>query len=125
MSAWPDLRIEPAPTRAWWHLSRTGLLFGAAYFLTSMAPSLLPRTWYYQGLVSGLCAAAGYALGVLVAWVVRGVARLVDLHVLVSGSARRGLLLAAPVVGAVVVLYLTVANVRSQARTAAVVRLTA
>src|SRR5215203_1927806 len=123
----PDMaaqRIDPRAGRAWWHLSRTGLLFGAAYFLTSTAPSLLPRTWYSQGLVSGLCAAAGYALGVLVAWVVRGLARVVDLHVMVSGNARRWVLVAAPVLGAVVVLVLTVANVRSQARTASVVRLT-
>src|SRR5689334_9856347 len=109
--------------RPWWHLSRTGLLLGAAYFLTSMSPSLLPRTWYYQGLISGLCAVAGYALGVCVAWVVRTVARLIDLQVMVSGEARHFLLVAAPVFGAVAVLGLTVANVRAQARTAAVVRL--
>ncbi len=115
-----------APGRAgrpWWHLSRTGLFFGAAYFLTSMSPSLLPRTWYYQGLISGLCAVAGYALGVTVAWVVRTVARLIDLRVMVSGEARHWLLVAAPVFGGVAVLGLTVSNVRAQARTAAVVRL--
>lgn len=109
--------------RPWWHLSRTGLFFGAAYFLTSMSPSLLPRTWYYQGLISGLCTAVGYALGALVSWVVRRLSRLVDLHVTVSGEARHWLLVAAPVFGAVAVLGLTVANVRSQARTAAVVHL--
>src|SRR6478752_9134883 len=119
-----DQRIQPGASRAWWHVSRTGLLFGAAYFLTSMAPSLLPRTWYYQGLISGLCAAVGYGFGALVSWVVRRVARLVDLHVTVSGEARHWLLVAAPVFGAVAVLGLTVANVRSQARTAAFVRLT-
>ena len=54
-----DQRIQPGAGRAWWHVSRTGLFFGASYFLTSMAPSLLPRTWYYQGLISGLCAVAG------------------------------------------------------------------
>jgi uncharacterized membrane protein len=114
-----DLRLG----RRWWHLSRTGLLFGAAYFLISMSPSLLPRTWYYQGLISGLCASVGYALGVLVAWVVRSVARLIDLHVQVSGEARHWIRVAAPVFGAVAVIGITVANVRSQARTAAVVRL--
>lgn len=119
-----DQRIHPGAGRAWWHVSRTGLFFGAAYFLTSMAPSLLPRTWYYQGLISGLCAVAGYALGVFVAWVVRRVARLIDLRVTVSGEARHWLLVAAPVFGAVAVLGLTVANVRSQARTAAFVQLT-
>src|SRR6476661_7615194 len=117
-----DQRIQPGAGRAWWHLSRTGLLFGAAYFLTSTAPSLLPRTWYYQGLISGLCAAAGYGLGVLVAWIVRWVARLIDLRVMIGSEARHWLLVAGPVFGAVAVLGLTVANVRSQARTAAVVR---
>src|SRR6478609_3157943 len=96
-----DQRIQPGAGRAWWHLSRTGLLFGAAYFLTSTAPSLLPRTWYYQGLISGLCAAAGYGLGVLVAWVVRWVARLIDLRVMIGSEARHWLLVAAPVFGAV------------------------
>ncbi|MBC9820905.1 alpha/beta-hydrolase family protein [Terrabacter sp. MAHUQ-38] len=123
----PDAPAPRTPRdagRPWWHLSRTGLFFGAAYFLTSMAPSLLPRTWYYQGLISGLCAAAGYGLGVVIAWVVRSVARLIDLRVTVSGEARHWLLVAAPVFGAVAVLGLTVANVRAQARTAAFVRLT-
>ena len=118
-----DQRIRPGVGRPWWHLSRTGLLFGAAYFLTSTAPSLLPRTWYYQGLISGLCAAVGYGLGVVVAWVVRRLARLIDLRVTVGVEARHWLLVAAPVFGAVAVLGLTVANARSQARTAAFVRL--
>ena len=109
--------------RRWWHLSRTGLLLGAGFFLISMSPSLLPRTWYYQGLISGLCTAVGYALGVLVAWVVRTTARVVDLQVHLSGEARHWLLVAAPVFGAVAVLGITVSNVRSQARTAAFVRL--
>jgi uncharacterized membrane protein len=123
----PDASDPSSPRgagRRWWHLSRTGLFFGAAYFLTSMAPSLLPRTWYYQGLISGLCAVAGYALGVLIAWLVRSIARLIDLRVTVSGEARHWLLVAAPIFGAVAVAGLTVANVRAQARTAAFVRLT-
>ena len=123
MSQASDPRSPDRAGRPWWHLSRTGLFFGAAYFLTAMSPSLLPRTWYYQGLISGLCAVAGYALGVAVAWVVRTVARLVDLRVTVSGDARHWLLVAAPVFGAVAVLGLTVANVRAQARTAEFVRL--
>jgi uncharacterized membrane protein len=123
----PDVsapRARRDADRRWWHLSRTGLFFGAAYFLTSIAPSLLPRTWYYQGMISGLCAVGGYGLGVLIAWVVRTIARLIDLRVTVSGEARHWLLVAAPVFGAVAVLGLTVANVRAQARTAAFVRLT-
>ena len=109
--------------RPWWHVSRTGLFFGAVYFLISMSPSLLPRTWYYQGAISGLCTALGYAIGVLLAWLVRTVARLIDLRVTVSGEARHWLLVAAPLFAAAAVLGATVANVRSQARTAAVVDL--
>jgi uncharacterized membrane protein len=118
-----DATLELRRGRRWWHLSRTGLLFGAGFFLISMSPSLLPRTWYYQGFISGICAAVGYALGVLVAWLVRTVARLIDLQVHVSGEARHWLLVAAPVFGAVAVIGITVSNVRSQARTAAFVRL--
>jgi len=110
-------------SRPWWHLSRTGLFFGAAYFLISMSPSLLPRTWYYQGFISGLSAALGYGLGVLVAWVVRTIARLIGLRVTVSVEARHWLLVAAPIIAAVAVVTVTVASVRSQARTAAFVRL--
>ncbi|TKJ22201.1 alpha/beta hydrolase [Blastococcus sp. CCUG 61487] len=36
-----------------------------------MTPSLLPRSWVFQGVVSGLSAGFGYGSGVLVAWLVR------------------------------------------------------
>ncbi|TQM57547.1 alpha/beta hydrolase [Humibacillus xanthopallidus] len=109
--------------RRWWHVSGTGVFFGAAYVLISMSPSLLPRTWYYQGMITGLCAAAGYALGVVLAWLVRTIARVIDLRIMVSGEARHWILVAAPVFAAVAVVAVTVSNVRSQARTAAVVGL--
>lgn len=109
--------------RPWWHLSRTGLFFAASYFLISMSPSLLPRTWYYQGMVSGLCAAAGYALGVLVFSAAHHLARFVGLRVFLSEQAARWLRVAVPVVVVLAVLAVTVSNVRSQARTAAVVHL--
>jgi uncharacterized membrane protein len=105
-------------------VSATGVFFAAAFVLISISPSLLPRTWYYQGMITGLCAAAGYALGVVLAWLVRTIARLIDLRVTVSGDARHWLLVAGPVFAAVAVVAVTVSNVRSQARTAAVVGLT-
>ena len=43
------------------------LLFGSASF----TPSLLPRSWYWQGIVDGISAAFGYAVGVLLLWVAR------------------------------------------------------
>ena len=39
--------------------------------LASASPSLLPRGWFFQGVVSGGAAAAGYALGALITWLAR------------------------------------------------------
>lgn len=52
---------------AWWHrwhLSVTGLIVAALAAWASLMPSLLPRAWQYQGLVTGLSMLVGYGLGV-------------------------------------------------------------
>ena len=36
------------------------------FFCLSLTPSLLPRDWLFQGLISGVNAAFGYGLGVLI-----------------------------------------------------------
>ena len=46
------------------HFSVTGLLVGTLLFAFSLTPSLLPRPWLVQGVISGLSFAAGYGLGV-------------------------------------------------------------
>lgn len=107
----------------WWHFSPFGLLLASVYVLISTSPSLLPRTWYYQGLISGLCAIAGYGLGVVIAWVARKVAGLIGLRVSVSREAGHWFRVAWPILAAVGVIAITVRNVRSQARTAEFVRL--
>ncbi|GAA2528965.1 alpha/beta hydrolase [Rarobacter incanus] len=53
-------------------LSVTGLVFAALAGLWSFTPSLLPRTWWVQGLVTGLAAITAYGIGTLSVWVVRG-----------------------------------------------------
>jgi uncharacterized membrane protein len=59
----------------WARLDYGGVLVGLIFVALSMTPSMLPRPWYYQGVVSGLSFAAGYALGVglwqIVRWAVR------------------------------------------------------
>lgn len=45
-------------------LSVFGLLLGTVFFAFSLTPSLLPRPFPLQGLLSGLSFAAGYGLGV-------------------------------------------------------------
>jgi uncharacterized membrane protein len=44
-------------------MSTAGLLLGTLFFAFSLSPSLLPRPFLFQGIVSGLSLTAGYALG--------------------------------------------------------------
>src|SRR5262249_18761321 len=52
-----------------WHsFSTRGLLLGTLFFATSLTPTLLPRTFLTQGVLSGFAVAAGYSIGVFVGW---------------------------------------------------------
>ena len=46
------------------HLDFVGVAFGTLFVCLSLTPSLLPRDWLFQGLISGLNAAIGYGIGV-------------------------------------------------------------
>ncbi|MBV7281874.1 alpha/beta-hydrolase family protein [Corynebacterium sp. TAE3-ERU30] len=46
------------------HYNVVGLIGVALFFAAAYTPSLLPRTWYYQGIVSGVTANIGYCVGV-------------------------------------------------------------
>ena len=48
-----------------------GLVVGALFFSASLSPSLLPRNYVVQGLLSGLALAVGYGLGICMAWLWR------------------------------------------------------
>src|ERR1700685_2284512 len=63
----------PAPVSGrddWWvrHYTFTGTAVGLVFIWFSMTPSLLPRGPLFQGLVSGLAGATGYAIGVFAVW---------------------------------------------------------
>jgi uncharacterized membrane protein len=45
-----------------------GVLFGAVCFAASLTPSLIPRSYLIQGVLSGLSAAIGYGAGVVGFW---------------------------------------------------------
>ncbi|XZE54164.1 alpha/beta hydrolase [Planctomycetaceae bacterium SH139] len=51
--------------------SSAGLLVGTFFFACSLTPSLLPRPFEIQGLLSGLTFAVGYGIGVSVIWLWR------------------------------------------------------
>ncbi len=49
-------------------LSRPGLVVGLVFFALSLLPSMLPRTFLFQGIVSGITVMTGYAIGAAGAW---------------------------------------------------------
>src|SRR5215472_14363665 len=52
-----------------WHsLSTGGLLLGTLFFAASLTPTLLPRSFLTQGVLSGCSLAAGYGIGVFGRW---------------------------------------------------------
>ena len=55
--------------RGWWirwQPSVTGLVVAALAAWVSLMPSLLPREWHYQGIVTGVSMLVGYGVGVAV-----------------------------------------------------------
>src|SRR5262245_4141062 len=55
--------------RELWHsFSTSGLLLGTLFFAASLTPSLLPRSYLTQGVLSGFSLAAGYGSGVFSHW---------------------------------------------------------
>lgn len=52
-------------------LSPTGLVLALTCYCISMTPSLIPRGWLFQGLLTGLSMIAGYAVGAFLGWATR------------------------------------------------------
>nr|WP_228537012.1 alpha/beta-hydrolase family protein [Nocardia sp. XZ_19_231] len=53
------------------HPDYVGLIVATMFFGLSLTPSLLPRDWFFQGLLSGINATIGYGLGCALSWVWR------------------------------------------------------
>jgi len=51
--------------------SRAGLTGALVFYCLSLTPSLLPRAWYLQALMSAVTVAIGYAAGLLAGWLLR------------------------------------------------------
>jgi uncharacterized membrane protein len=68
----PDHPSTAAGLRAWLlgNPTLSGLSLALLFWLQSLTPTLIPRSWQVQGLVSAVCFAIGYGLGTLVGrWV--------------------------------------------------------
>lgn len=48
-----------------------GLVFATLFFALSVSPSLLPRPYFFQGILSGIAIAIGYSVGVTCDWLYR------------------------------------------------------
>lgn len=59
---------QPRPWLARWRYQFSGLVVAVVMFCLSLTPSLLPRSYLFQGLISGLLTAVGYGLGTLTLW---------------------------------------------------------
>jgi len=57
--------------RSWASFSFVGLTLAGLLFAMSLTPSLLPRGYVMQGLLSGIAIAVGYGMGVAVTWLWR------------------------------------------------------
>jgi uncharacterized membrane protein len=55
-------------TEFWRSLSVGGIALGTLFLAASLTPTLVPRGFLTQGLLSGACFAAGYSIGVAVRW---------------------------------------------------------
>lgn len=58
-----------------WRLDPAGVGIAIAIYCLALTPSLLPRPWYLQGVISGILTATGYAVGVLGAYLARPLLR--------------------------------------------------
>jgi uncharacterized membrane protein len=65
----PRRRLPAILTR--WRYDYIGLWFALVFFCLSVTPSLLPRGWAFQGVLTGVLTATGYGLGMLTQWAVR------------------------------------------------------
>lgn len=66
MSSEPDRSSRLV--RYWFSFSFVGLAVATLFFAESLTPSLLPRNFLVQGILSGFALAVGYGVGVLFVW---------------------------------------------------------
>nr|WP_264293950.1 alpha/beta-hydrolase N-terminal domain-containing protein [Diaphorobacter aerolatus] len=81
-------------------LCGAGLVLGALFVAASLMPTLVPRSPYLQGALSGLCFAVGYGLG----WALRGLWRAFELPEASGRMRRRTLMVAGTVCGLTIVM---------------------
>lgn len=87
-------------------------------YAASYSPSLLPRPWYFQGLVAGLGGVFGYQSGLLLSWTISAVAERLGVQVTIKPGLRQGGMLAGGVLLALGAVAIPLASVRWHRQTA-------
>jgi uncharacterized membrane protein len=76
----PESMEQPAKPRRWSfprtrrylaRFSLAGLTGALLFYCLSLTPSLLPRAWFLQAVMSGITVAIGYAIGTFVGWLLK------------------------------------------------------
>ena len=84
---------KPGLLRRLWNrilrIPRFPLILAAFGYLAADTPSLLPRPWYFQGLISGILALIFYAVGLAISAAVRAIGRWADFTWSVRPGAKR------------------------------------
>ncbi|SNR47253.1 hypothetical protein EYF88_09710 [Paracoccus sediminis] len=106
---------DPGGPRPWWrrlvhflddNVTGVGLVLGALFMAASLTPSLIPRSEIVQGVLAGVCFAAGYGVAMLGRWIWMTL----DLPMLRGPLARRVLLALALVAALIVGWFLSQAT---------------
>ena len=92
---------------------------GLSGYAASYAPSLLPRPWYWQGIVAGLGAMFGYQSGLIASWAVSAVAEKLGVEVRLRPGLRTGGMAAGAAVLAVGAIAIPLHSIKWQRATAA------
>ena len=71
-------------------IPRFPLILTVFGYLAADTPSLLPRPWYFQGLISGILALIFYAVGLAISSAVRAIGRWADFRMSVNPGERSG-----------------------------------
>ena len=84
---------KPSLLRRLWarikRIPRFPLILAVFGYLAADTPSLLPRPWYFQGLISGILALIFYAVGLAISSAVRAIGRWADFRMSVNPRAKR------------------------------------
>ena len=84
---------KPSLFRRLWtrikRIPRFPLILAVFGYLAADTPSLLPRPWYFQGLISGILALIFYAVGLAIASAVRAIGRWSDFRMSINSKSKR------------------------------------